>query len=112
VAYLNRSIIYNQLGQYDKSLADIDAYLQLEPNDADLWYEGARCLRAIGDSKKAITYYDRALRINPRYGLVYLERGRTHQSLGNTSQAQADLEQARRLGEKVDEAQPLFTPNK
>ncbi|MBK7694343.1 MAG: tetratricopeptide repeat protein [Saprospiraceae bacterium] len=112
VAYLNRSIIYNQLGQYDKSLADIDAYLQLEPNDADLWYEGARCLRAIGDSKKAITYYDRALRINPRYGLVYLERGRTYQSLGNTSQAQADFEQARRLGEKVEEAQPLFNQSK
>lgn len=101
VGYLNRSIIYNQSGQFDKALADIDSYLHLDPNNADLWYEGARCLRAMNNPNKAINYYSNAIKLKSNVGLYYLERGRTYEILGNRQAASQDLQMASRFGEKI-----------
>ncbi len=100
VGYLNRSIIYNQAGQFDLSLKDIDTYLRFDPNNADLWYEGGRCHRALNNPSKAIEYYSKAIRLKPNYGLFHLERGRTYEILGQTSAANQDFQTARSLGEK------------
>ncbi|MBK6546101.1 MAG: hypothetical protein IPG12_12625 [Saprospiraceae bacterium] len=99
--YLNRSIIYNQLGQFDRSLADIDMYLKFDPKNGDIWYEGGRCLRALNQPNKAIEYYSNAIRLKPKMGLFYAERGRTYQILGNQAAANQDLQQASKLGEKL-----------
>ena len=101
VGYLNRSIIYNQAGNFQKALEDIDQYLKFEPNNSDIWYEGGRCLRALNDLNKAITYYSNAIKINPK-GLYYLERGKTYKILGQEAQAQSDINKARSLGEPVN----------
>lgn len=98
--YLNRSIIYNQRGQYDKAFDDIDRYLKFDPYNADLWYEGARCLRAINNLPKAVDYYSRAIQLKSNLGLFYLERGRTYQLLNQQSLADQDFMKARQLGEK------------
>lgn len=101
VGYLNRSIIYNQSGQFDLALKDIDSYLKLDPRNPDLWYEGGRCLRALNNPNKAVEYYSTAIRMNPNVGLYYLERGRTYELLGNKAASNQDLQQASRLGEKI-----------
>jgi tetratricopeptide (TPR) repeat protein len=101
VGYLNRSIIYNQSGNFQKALEDIDQYLKFDPNNSDIWYEGGRCLRALNDLNKAITYYTNAIKINPK-GLYYLERGKTYKILGQEAQAQNDINKARSLGEPVN----------
>jgi tetratricopeptide (TPR) repeat protein len=101
VGYLNRSIIHNQNGRFDLALADIDSYLRLDPNNGDLWYEGGRCSRALNNLNKAIEYYNKAIRLKPNVGLFYLERGRTHEMLGNKTAAEQDMQQASRLGEKI-----------
>lgn len=98
--YLNRSIIYNQRGQYDKAFDDIDRYLKFDPYNADLWYEGARCLRAINNLQKAVDYYSRAIQLKSNLGLFYLERGKTYQLLNQQSLADQDFMKARQLGEK------------
>lgn len=100
VGYLNRSIIYNQAGRFDLALADIDSYLKLDPKNADLWYEGGRCLRALNNPNKAIEYYSTAIRLKPNVGLFYSERGKTYELLGNKSAAGQDMMQATKLGEK------------
>ena len=107
VGYLNRSIMYQAMGDFQHSFNDIEAYIKLDPYDADLWYEGARCLRALNRTAEALPYYNEAIRLNPRHGLAYLERGRTHQTLGNASAAQADLEKARSLGQNIEPENPL-----
>lgn len=101
VGYLNRSIMYNQTGDLAHALQDIDSYLKLDPTNADIWYEGARCQRALNNPNKAIEYYNNAIRINPKVGLFYAERGKTYQQLGNTNAANADINKARSLGENV-----------
>ncbi|MBK9107722.1 MAG: tetratricopeptide repeat protein [Saprospiraceae bacterium] len=99
--YLNRSILYNQRGQYDLAAADIDRYLKYDASNADLWYEGARCYRAINQFEKALEYYSKAIRLKPNVGLFYLERGRTYQILGKTQLADQDLNKAQQMGESI-----------
>ncbi len=110
VGYLNRSIMHQTQNNFQAALNDINAYLKLDPYNGDLWYEGARCLRAVGKPNEAIPYYTEAIRLNPRFGLAYLERGRTYQGLGNQSAAQSDFQKAQQLGEKVDPVNNLL-PN-
>ncbi|MBP8725487.1 MAG: hypothetical protein KBH75_05720 [Saprospiraceae bacterium] len=86
---------------FDKAVVDIDSYLQFDPRNADLWYEGGRCRRALNQNDRALSYYSKAIEIKPRVGLFYLERGKTHQLLGNAGAATADFERARQLGEPV-----------
>jgi tetratricopeptide (TPR) repeat protein len=102
VGYLNRSIVYNQQGQYDLALGDLDKYLKYDPKNADIWYEGGRCHRALNNPTKAIEYYSRAIQFNPNSGLYYLERGKTYIALGQQAAGKTDLTKAQQLGEKVD----------
>lgn len=98
VGYLNRSILYNSRGDFASALNDIDAYLKLDTKSADMWYEGARCLRALNRSEQAIEYYNQAIRYKSDGAVFYLERGRTYRTLGNHSAAQADFTIAQQLG--------------
>ncbi|MEP7196414.1 MAG: tetratricopeptide repeat protein [Saprospiraceae bacterium] len=107
VGYMNRSIMYQSQGNYQAALNDLDAYLKFDPYNPDIWYEGARCSRAVSRPAEAIHYYDEAIRLNPKFGLAYLERGRTYQGLGNVAAANADFQKAQQLGEKLDSNNPL-----
>ncbi|MCC6814973.1 MAG: tetratricopeptide repeat protein [Saprospiraceae bacterium] len=102
VGYLNRSIMYQFQGNFQAALDDINSYVRLDPYNADIWYEGGRCSRAVQKIQEAIRYYDEAIKLNPKLGIAYLERGRTYQQLGNMNAANADLQKARSLGEKVE----------
>ncbi|MEO6190566.1 MAG: tetratricopeptide repeat protein, partial [Saprospiraceae bacterium] len=107
VAYLNRSIMYQQLNNFQGALNDIDSYNKLDPYNPELWYEGARCSRALNRNNEAIPYYNEAIRLNPKFGLAFLERGHTFQMLGNMNAANADYQMAQSLGIKVEPFNPL-----
>jgi tetratricopeptide (TPR) repeat protein len=53
MAYLNRGLAYNQLGQYDKAIADCTKAIELEPDLADAYYNRAIAHRKNGDRVKA-----------------------------------------------------------
>ncbi len=40
--YKNRSLVYQSFQQWDKAIDDISIYLEMHPEDADLWYERGR----------------------------------------------------------------------
>ena len=54
-----------------------------------------------GNPQDAINDFDRALEINPDYGVAYLSRGTAHSEAGNTEQAEKDLTIATRMGERI-----------
>ena len=51
----------------------------------------------LGNKQKAIGDYEQAIRVNPNYGLAYLERGAIRCMLGTKSPAVADFQQAGEL---------------
>lgn len=99
VGYLNRSIMYNATGRIDLAHGDITTYLQLNPYNADLWYEKGRALRLLERPKEAIQAYDEAIKLKSNNkGLFHYERSRTYAGLNMMNEAKADLQTAIQLG--------------
>ncbi|MEJ6614876.1 MAG: tetratricopeptide repeat protein, partial [Saprospiraceae bacterium] len=101
--YLNRSVIYNQLGDYPNALKDIETYFTYNPYNADLWYEAGRLKRALNRLPEAIKDYTEAIRLNGKKGVFYYERSRTQSQLNQIYAAKRDLAKAIQLGyAKID----------
>ena len=71
VAYLNRSIMYQQINRQDLAVKDIDKYLQMKPKDADMWYEKGRVHRILSQNPQALDAYNKAISLNGSKGLFY-----------------------------------------
>lgn len=101
-AYANRSIAYLNTGQYEKALADYQSYLQFDPNNYNFWYESGMVQRVIKKNDDAIKSLDRALQLNPKMGIAYLERARAKAQKGDFASAKIDYKQAQQLGAQID----------
>ncbi len=101
-AYANRSIAYLNTGQYEKALADYQAYLKFEPNNFNFWYESGMVQRLLKRNEDAISSLDRALQLNPKLNIAYLERARAKAQAGNKAAAQQDYQKAQQMGVKLE----------
>jgi tetratricopeptide (TPR) repeat protein len=101
-AYANRSIAYLNTSQYEKALADYQSFLKFEPNNFNFWYESGMVQRAMKRNEDAIKSLDRALQINPKLGIAYLERARAKAQAGDLTNAQQDYQKAQQLGVKME----------
>lgn len=110
-AYFNRSILYFQLRQFDKAIEDYSTYLKYDPNNSNIWYERGMLRRSLSksddgtrfDSKMAqdaVTDLSQAIKLNPNFGLAYIERARAYRLLGNSTASNADYQRADQLGVK------------
>jgi protein O-mannosyl-transferase len=100
--YLNRSIAYANTKQFDKALADYDAYLKVKPFDANIWYEGGMVQRLMNKNDGAVQYLNRAIQLDPKMGLAYLERARAQMQAGSKAAAQQDYQRAQQMGVRLD----------
>lgn len=101
--YLNRSVIYNQLGDFPNALKDIETYFTYNPYNADLWYESARLKRALNRLPEAVKDYSEAIRLDGSKGLFYYERSRTQSQMNQVDAAKSDLARAIEMGyNKID----------
>ncbi len=101
-AYANRSIAYLNTGQYEKALNDYQRYLKYDPNNANFWYESGMVQRVMKRHGDAVKSLDRALQLNPKLGIAYLERARSKALGGNLSGAQQDYQKAQQMGVKLE----------
>lgn len=101
-AYANRSIAYLNTGQYEKALADYQEYLKYEPNNANFWYESGMVQRVMKRNDDAVKSLDRALQLNPKLAIAYLERARAKAQGGNQAAAQQDYQKAQQMGIKME----------
>ena len=97
-AYANRSIAYLNTGQYEKALADYQSYLKYEPSNANFWYESGMVQRVMKRNEDAVASLDRAIQLNPKLAIAYLERARAKAQGGNKAAAQQDYQKARQMG--------------
>jgi Tfp pilus assembly protein PilF len=99
--YKNRSLVYQALGQVDAAQQDLLKYLELNPYDADIWYESGRLYRMVNKEQQALTAFDRAISLSQK-GVYFLERAKSHLLLGNKTQARQDFQTAERMGVQID----------
>lgn len=101
-AYANRSIAYLNTRQYEKALGDYQKYLQYEPNNFNFWYESGMVQRMMKRNEDAVKSLDRAIQLNPKLGIAYLERARAKAQAGNRAGAQQDYQKAQQMGVKLE----------
>jgi len=101
-AYANRSIAYLNTGQYEKALNDYQSYLKYDPNNFNFWYESGMVQRVMKRNEDAIKSLDRALQLNPKLSIAYLERARAKAQAGNKTGAQQDYQKAKQMGTQME----------
>jgi Cytochrome c biogenesis factor len=88
--------------RFAEELADIDRYLRLRPDDAEMIQMRALALMDLNRLPEAESEFARAIRISPSMGAWYLNRSHLYQRTGRKTQALDDAERAQSLGVKVD----------
>jgi tetratricopeptide (TPR) repeat protein len=96
--YFNRSIAYYNSGQLENALKDYQSYLKFDAYNANVWYECGMLYRALNRLPESLTSLNKAIELNPKFGLAYLERGRSKAQGGDKASAQGDYMQAKQLG--------------
>ncbi len=86
----------------ETALADCDAALKLEPNQANATDSRAFVLMRLGRLEESLTTYNAALKLRPRLAESLFGRALTRLRLGQTDLAQADLAAARASDQRVD----------
>jgi tetratricopeptide (TPR) repeat protein len=92
--YMNRGVERKGAGDLDGAIADYDASIKLQPNNALAFNNRANAVRDKGDLDRAIADYTEALRIDPGYTAAYVNRGMVHERKGDVARARADYEEA------------------
>lgn len=77
--------------QAQVELSRLNQHIQQHPNNAKLYLERGNVHLQIRELRKAITDYDRALRLNDTLDDAYFGRGMAHGSVGELEQAIADF---------------------
>jgi len=97
--YNNRGLIYFQIGQYDKAVADYNKALQLKPDLAAAYNNRANYYAAKKQLEKALADYDRAIDLNPVHVRALINQGITYRDLKLYDRAIENFDFALRLGQ-------------
>ena len=89
------------MNQYELSLKDDDAYLKLNPFNADIVYGRGLCKFALNRIEESITDFSNAIALKNTQPLFYLARSKAYRKLGNVSASVNDARQAKQMGADV-----------
>ncbi len=80
-----RAHAYEELGQYDKALADYDRLVGFRPDAPDLYVNRGFSREALGQYDKAAADYDHAVTLDPRNVTALFDRGFAHERAGTSA---------------------------
>jgi tetratricopeptide (TPR) repeat protein len=104
MAYNNRGIIYNDLGNYKQAIEDYGRAIEINPGFAVFYINRGVAYYVLGNYKQAIEDYGRAIEIKPGNAQAYNNRGNAHARLGNYKQAIEDYGRAIEINPRLAEA--------
>ncbi len=103
-AYLNGYLVNSELGNFQECIANIDKYIELSPNEGDMYYEKGRTLNALSRHAEAIPFITKAIEMGDSrqniMAVFYLERGRSYLNSNNKALAIKDAQTANGLDSK------------
>ncbi len=97
LAYNNRAWTNYELGNYDESIIDADKALKLKPNEVMFYDTRACAYKGLQRYDDALADLDKAIQISAE-GWLYKRRAEIYQLVGDEAKAQADFDEAARLG--------------
>ncbi|XP_064221796.1 tetratricopeptide repeat protein 6 [Aotus nancymaae] len=92
--FLNRGLIYIELGQYGFALEDFKQAALISQTNGSLYHATAMCHHRINEFEEAINFFTWALKINPCFLDAYVGRGNSYMEYGldeATKKAQKDF---------------------
>ena len=96
--YKQRGITYYMLEKADKALTDYAHVIQLDLNDAEIYYMRGNVYSGIlEDYQKALADYDRVIQLDPMHAKAHFKRGYIYFQLEQYEKAFADLDRAIQL---------------
>jgi tetratricopeptide (TPR) repeat protein len=104
MAYNNRGIIYNDLGNYKQAIEDYGRAIEINPGFAEFYINRGVAYYFLGNYKQAIEDYGRAIEIKPGNAQAYNNRGNAHALLSNYKQAIEDYGRAIEINPRLAEA--------
>lgn len=102
--YNNRGNAYDEIGEYDKALDDMNKAIELNSNDAEVYCNRGIVYENLGDSQAALMDYNKAIELNPNYAAPFNNRATIYLKQHRTELALADIRKAFEL-EKEDAEQ-------
>jgi protein O-mannosyl-transferase len=104
-SYFLRAFTAIKLNSTDQALADYAKCIALDPqNEEPRGNRGIIYFNSKQDYRAAKDDFDTAIRLNPKKGVNYLNRARCWIKFANKAEALRDIEMAKQLGEKVEDA--------
>ncbi len=92
--YSNRSVLYNEAGQWEKTISDCTRAISIDPNDAIAFSNRGVAFANIGEWDRAMSDCSRAIEINPEFGNAWSNRGNVFFGLKNWPKAVEDYTRA------------------
>jgi tetratricopeptide (TPR) repeat protein len=94
VAYSNVSELWSLRGEFDGSIRDYSASINLDPNDASTYLYRAKVYNRVGLYNQAIADYNKAIQLDSESAAAYRNRGFYYVGQNQLDQAIADLNKA------------------
>jgi len=101
LAYNSRGLVYQELGEHDKAIADFNRAIALEPGYAFPYNNRGYSYQQMHDTKNALKDYDRAIELNPNIASPYNNRGLLNYDREEFEKAIVDFKKAIELDPRM-----------
>ncbi len=101
-----RGLLYLQLNQPAEAVADLKAYLSVDPGNVQALDQMGRALLKVGEPQAAVDYLQKAISKDPSDGNLYFQLSRALRALGRTQEVTEALRRFQELGGAKDRRVP------
>lgn len=92
--YNSRGLVYAQMGQYDKAIADYLMAISLDPSDAQPYINIGNVYAQTGRPEAAAGYLEKAIAIVPKNPNIHMSLGAVYDTMGSHEKALEEFETA------------------
>lgn len=92
--HTNRGIAHRLLGRYERALADHEAAVRINPQNARAWHNRGNALYFLGRFEQSIESTSRAIALDAKIGIAWEQRGFGRYRLGQYDAAIRDYDAA------------------
>jgi len=97
VIYNNRGTAYDDKGDYDRAIQDLNEAIQLNPHAEIAYYGRGYAYKKKGNFDRAIQDFNEAIHLNPNFERAYYDRGNAYIDKDESDRAIQDFNEAIQL---------------